>query len=478
MSPYHRIIQGLKRIFQKSDLHSTITSQSALDLPQVTVAAKHHKPAVIPRNQHTISRKKISPNAVKVLYRLHNDDYQSFLVGGGVRDLLLGKSPKDFDIATNAHPEEVDKLFRNCRLIGRRFRLAHVHFGREIIEVATFRAQHGDTAAAQPQPTGKISGAGVVRDGMIIRDNVYGTLEDDAWRRDFTINALYYNIANFTVVDYTGGMQDLKAKRIRLIGDPLQRYQEDPVRMLRALRFAAKLDFTLDKDTESPIYDMGHLLSNIPPSRLYEECLKLFLGGQGKKSFDLLIKYQLLPHLFANVEKHLQKSEGLALIHAALDSTDQRITQNKPVTPAFIFSALLWEPLQTQMQILETEGMNKQDALFEASHQIGGRHHQQVNIPKRIALNMREIWHMQLRLERNRQGKRAIKLLGHPRFRAAYDFLVLRAKVNPELQDLADFWTQFQEENPQEVARFTEPKKRRPYQKRRRPQKKTDESSK
>ena len=240
-------------------------------------------PILIPRPEHNISRANISANAVKVLYRLHDAGHRACLVGGGVRDLLLGREPKDFDVATDARPEQVYKLFRNCRLIGRRFRLAHIQFGRDIVEVATFRARSEE---------GESSGVERAADGRILSDNVYGNIEEDAWRRDFTINALYYDIANFAVLDYVGGMADLKAGLIRLIGDPVQRYHEDPVRMLRAARFAAKLGLRLDPATEAPLHRLGHLLEQIPPARLFDEMLKLFMGGNAIQTFELLRHYR------------------------------------------------------------------------------------------------------------------------------------------------------------------------------------------
>ncbi|HEB98384.1 MAG TPA: polynucleotide adenylyltransferase PcnB, partial [Thiotrichales bacterium] len=254
------------------------------------------QPVIIPRAEHGISRSNISPNALKVLYRLRSAGYRACLVGGGVRDLLLGREPKDFDVATDARPEEVRKLFRNCRLVGRRFRLAHVVFGREVIEVATFRGRHdaaeeGETATSE--------------EGRILRDNVYGTIEEDAWRRDFTVNALYYDIEDFSVRDYVGGMEDLRAGVLRLIGDPEARYREDPVRMLRAVRFAVKLGFRIEPATEAPIESLAHLLFEIPPARLFEEVLKLFQGGMALETFEMLRHYDLFGKLFPLTEEVL-----------------------------------------------------------------------------------------------------------------------------------------------------------------------------
>lgn len=425
MSPYKTVINGIKRLFQRPANLSSPQSGSALDVSE----HPSHRARIIPRDEHPISRSHISRNAVKVLYRLHDAGYQAYLVGGGVRDLLLDKHPKDFDVATNAKPEEVRSLFRNCRLIGRRFRLAHVHFGREIIEVATFRAPHGEQ-----------SHDGVIENGRILRDNVYGTLEDDAWRRDFTINSLYYNIADFSVVDYINGMDDIQQRLLRLIGDPLQRYREDPVRMLRAVRFRAKLDFNIEAQTEAPLFNMGHLLGDIPASRLFEECLKLFLTGHAQQSLDGLRHYGLFNYLFPQLEAHFSDPAMQALVAASLRNTDARVAANKPVIPAFLFAALLWTPTERRMrELMEQEEKNPQDALFEAAHQVLHQQKERVAIPRRIMLDMRDIWWLHLRLLNNR-GKRALRLLTHPRFRAAFDFLSLRAEAEAELRPVLEWW--------------------------------------
>lgn len=397
-------------------------------------------PKVIPRSEHVISRANISGNALKVLYRLHQAGYEAYLVGGGVRDLLLGREPKDFDVATDARPEQVKELFRNCRLIGRRFRLAHVHFGGEIIEVATFRAQHAGE---------EDEGEALMRDGMILRDNVYGTLEDDAWRRDFTINALYYNIGDFSVVDYTGGLDDLKSGTLRLIGDPEARFREDPVRLLRAARFLAKLGFRLDAQTEDWVRELGELLSHVPPARLFDECLKLFLGGHAVQSYEMLRHYHLFEHLFPLTDDSLgreQDGHPQTLILQALANTDARIEAGKPVTPAFLFAALLWPAVREEAQRLAgLEDMTEVQALQVAGNEIASRQVERVTIPKRFSLPMREIWTLQARLPQ-RAGKRAARLYAHPRFRAAYDFLLLRHEAGEgELAELCEWWTRYQE---------------------------------
>ncbi|MEM7020923.1 MAG: polynucleotide adenylyltransferase PcnB [Pseudomonadota bacterium] len=416
--------------------------------------SEYPPPTIISRDNHTVSRKNISPNALKVLYRLKDAGYQAYLVGGGVRDALLGRTPKDFDITTDASPEEVKKVFRNCRLIGRRFRLAHVYFGREIIEVATFRANI-DTAEDQDGEDM------VIEDGRIVRDNQYGTREEDAWRRDFTINALYYNIADFTVLDFTDGMADLEAGLVRLIGDPEQRYREDPVRMLRAVRFAAKLDLTLHEETEQPINELSYLLEDISSSRLYDEVLKLFLSGHAQASFEQLNKYKLFNRLFSQTTEHLDDPVTRHMLEIAMHNTDERISQGRPTIPAFLLAVFLWQPLQTLMRALqEDEDMQPQESLFEAAHQINQAQAEQVAIPRRVSMDMREIWILQQRME-NRSGKRALRVLTHPRFRAGYDFLLLRAEADETLREQADWWTRLYEAGEQERQNIVGAPKRR-----------------
>ena len=390
-----------------------------------------------------------------MLYRLKDAGYDAYLVGGGVRDLLLGREPKDFDVATNATPEQVKATFRNCRLIGRRFRLAHVHFGREIIEVATFRAaQPPADAAAQSD------------NGMILRDNVYGTIEEDALRRDFTVNALYYDIRDFSVVDYAGGMQDLQEGVLRLMGDPETRYREDPVRMLRAARFSAKLGFKLHPDTEAPIAGLAGLLADVPSARLFEEVLKLFMGGYGVASFEKLRHHHLFGQLFPDTEAALAtEEEGFphTLVLEGLANTDARVREGKPVTPAFLFAVLLWEPVRLRaMELEQAEGISTIAALNAAASDVIERQLARVSIPRRFSVPMREIWTMQPRFHFTR-GKRPKRLAAHPRFRAAYDFLLLRARAGEVEQALADWWTDFQEkgEPPAEAQSEERPRSRR-----------------
>lgn len=400
-------------------------------------------PRIIPRSEHCLSRQDISDSALKVLGRLHKAGYAAYLVGGGVRDLLLGLHPKDFDVATDATPEQVNKLFRNCRLIGRRFRLAHIHFGRDIVEVATFRGHHADVEDEDIAST---------RDGMIVRDNVFGTLAEDAWRRDFSVNALYYNIADFSVVDYTGGLDDMQQRRLRMLGDPHVRCQEDPVRILRAIRFAAKLQFELEPNLVDAIAEQRERLLVVSPARLYDEVLKLFLSGYASQVLPLLRRYDIFELLFAATDRCLNERLPFfeEMLVRACRNTDARILENKPVTPAFLFACLLWGPVQQHSEALRQSGMSPIQALQEAGYQVLQEQTRLVALPKRFRLPIREIWSGQERL-RNRRGRRAYTLLENKRFRAIYDFLLLRCEAGEsEQRELCDWWTRFQEVSPEE----------------------------
>lgn len=392
------------------------------------------KPNVITRDQHPISRKSISHNAVKVLYRLHNAGFQAYLVGGGVRDLLLGREPKDFDVATDARPEQIRKLFKNCRLIGRRFRLAHIFFGPEIIEVATFRATERKNSRNQ-------------RNGMILRDNVYGEIGSDALRRDFTINAMYYNIADFTLEDYAGGMQDIEAGVIRLIGDPVTRYQEDPVRMLRAIRFAIKLGFKLAPETEAPLHKMAHLLSAISSSRLFDETLKLLLSGQGMATYSKLYHYNLFQQLFPATSTCIETCSDdsvHAFIQLALQASDERIAQGKSITLGFFFAVMLWHPLKLKANSLIEQGVYPEPAFDKAAKIVLNAQAKHTALPKSVTAVVHDIWYLQRRFERTAE-RRTIKLIDHPRFRAGYDFLILRAKSGEPVERLSNWWQEFYE---------------------------------
>lgn len=409
-------------------------------------------PTIIPRTEHSISRANISKNAVKVLYRLKNAGFEAYLVGGGVRDLLLGREPKDFDVATNALPEQVKQVFNNCRLIGRRFRLAHVHFGREIIEVATFRSLVDNDRAGDRR----------VENGMILRDNIYGTIEEDAQRRDFTINALYYSIEDFSLVDYADGMTDLRNGVLRLLGDPERRYREDPVRMLRAVRFAGKLGFVIDPVCEQPLSRLAALLEEVPAARLFEEVLKLFLGGAALETFEKLRHYGLFGQLFPTTEEALSHEDHafpITFVSRGLANTDKRLQEKKSVTPAFLFAVLLWESVRRGAEVYEAKGMYPIQALQEASNEVLSEQARRISIPKRLSYPMRDIWHMQGRFL-SRSGKRPQRLLTHPAFRAGYDFLLLRAEAGEVEQELADWWTRFQQEHGQEQGKMTDQERR------------------
>ncbi len=418
-----------------------------------SVATVTAQPTIISRDQHTVSRKQISSNALKVLYRLNTGGYKAYLVGGGVRDILMGTAPKDFDIATDATPEQIKALFRNCRLIGRRFRLAHIVFGRDIIEVATFRGHH-QNASEKEQSCQKTSKQN--DEGMLLRDNIYGSIEEDAERRDFTINALYYSAIDFTVHDFANGLADIAAKKIRLIGDPETRYREDPVRMLRAIRFATKLDMTISEETKAPIKPLAPLMESIPAARLFEEFLKLFISGKAVANFEQLCEYNLFKYFFPALDEMLNEGQHEFVsdfIQLSMSNTDKRINNDQRVTPAFLFAAMLWYPLQQQIQTVKASAqLSPQDAFFEALGTIMSRQQQSISIPKRFQAVMKDIWILQERLAR-RDGKRAYKAFEHPKFRAGYDFLLLRAQIEEtqgsadnkgSLTELAKWWTDFQ----------------------------------
>ncbi len=399
---------------------------------------------VIPRDQHPVSRKGMSHNALKVLYRLNEGGYQAYLVGGAVRDLLAGGHPKDFDVATDATPEQVKQVFRNCRLIGRRFRLAHVVFGREIIEVATFRANVDDGSGDRQVHDG----------GRLLRDNVYGSIEDDAVRRDFTANALYYTVEDFSIHDYVGGYEDVENRLMRLIGDPETRYREDPVRMLRAVRLAAKLDFQIEEGSAVPIPALAPLLAEAAPARLFEECLKLFLSGHAVASFERLERHGLLPALLPETASALAANRSGALRRMIIDglqNTDQRVAADEPVSPAFLFALLLWPAYCRSLITLQGEGVHAAEAQRRAAdrttvHQLGT-----IALPRRFSLPMQEIWLLQTRFPL-RQRKRVMRTLAHPRFRAAFDFLVLRQSASDGHAEDVAFWREAQDDPDNAIA--------------------------
>ena len=408
------------------------------------------KPDLITRDEHGIDTRQLCSSATEVVASLQQAGYEAYIVGGSVRDLLLGERPKDFDVATDATPEEVKAVFPRCRLIGRRFRLAHVRMRGALLEVATFRGQGGQAPGHQDD------------DGRILRDNVWGSVEEDAVRRDFTINALFMDPVNGEIRDYVGGFRDLQQRSLRLIGDPEIRYREDPVRLLRAARFAAKLGVTLEPATAAPMAAVEPRLEQIPPARLFEEVCKLFLTGHAGRTVDALQQFGLMRYLFPVLPAG--DDVGVARLHPvvqrATESTDRRIAEGKSVTPAFLIAAVLWEPLLERIAPLEAAGMPAYQAMEEAADALLAEQLQRTAIPRRFSAVTRQIWLNQLRLKRTR-GARALTVMSQPRFRAAYDFLLIRALDEPELQELADFWTQAQQERPDLVETAAPTKRRR-----------------
>lgn len=410
----------------------------------MTVSQGSGEEVVIARADHCISRKDISPNALRVLYKLREAGFQAFIVGGAVRDLLTGGHPKDFDVATDATPEQVKANFRNCRLIGRRFRLAHIMYGSEIIEVATFRAQGDDSAGDRETH----------EEGHLLRDNIYGSLEDDAVRRDFTANALYYTVEDFSVRDFVGGYRDVQDKVLKLIGDPDTRYREDPVRMLRAIRLSAKLGFSIHPSAAEPIPRMAPLLASASSARLFDEVLKIFLAGSAEKSFLLLEQYGLLEVLFPDTAKALQTNRSGALRAMTLEAmrtTDQRIAEDRSVAPGFLFACLLWPAYCRELAVLQNSGCEFSVAQQRASDRVTLRQIERIALPRRFSLPMHEIWQLQTRFSQ-RTRKRVFRMLSHPRFRAAFDFLELRAFGAPELLEELTFWREAQTVSPEALA--------------------------
>ena len=365
----------------------------------------------------------IDKDAKKVVKTLNKAGHEAYLVGGCIRDLLLGHKPKDFDIATSATPEQVHKTFKRSRLIGRRFRLVHIMFSsRKYIEVATFRSGKVKTAS----------------DGSIVRDNLYGTLKEDAFRRDFSVNGLYYDIQKSQVIDYVDGLEALNNSEIRMIGKPVERFKEDPVRMMRAIRFKVKLGATIDSKISKSITNQAHLLANIPAARLYDECIKLFHNENACEIFEQLLKFGLLNYLFSQTEKTL-------FINKTLLNTSKRIKNGKPVTPAFLFAVLLWDAQNKRFNELNKKKNSRIFTMTQASEEVISKQTKQVLMPRWLSSRVKDIWLMQYHLE-NCGLKKAKELIKHPRFRMAYDFLVLRSEsINPELSDRAQYWTQLQQ---------------------------------
>ncbi|PCJ45423.1 MAG: poly(A) polymerase [Moraxellaceae bacterium] len=427
-------------------------------------APKRLKAVIIHADKHSFDPNSASPGAIKVVNTLTDAGYEAYLVGGCVRDGLLGLTPKDFDVSTNAHPEEIKALFnRNCRLIGRRFRLAHIRFGREVIEVATFRGHHSTSSDKQQSSTSD--------HGMLLRDNVFGSLDEDAIRRDFTANALYYRPKDNAIIDYVNGFEDIKNRHLRIIGDPKVRYQEDPVRMIRAIRFSAKLGFQLSPESEAPIKEQSELLGLIPAARLFDEVQKLFMAGVAVTVWERLLHYDLAQWLFplSVPNKNLHPGAN-AMITQAMINTDERIASGKSVTPAFFYAVMLWGPLQVNWHQLQKDGIPPVPALQQAAQRVLQQQAQRTTIPKRFVATIREIWELQPRLTR-RHIKRAQQLIEHPRFRAAYDLLLLREAAGESDTNLGEWWTEFQHADATTqqalAADHSQPKKKRRPRRRR-----------
>lgn len=399
-----------------------------------------------------LSADRLDRHAVSITDRLVKAGFKAYLVGGCVRDLLLGLHPKDFDVSTNAEPEEIQALFKNCRLIGRRFRLAHIHFGRHIIEVATFRGPHvkhdkNDSHAH--------------KDGRLLRDNVYGTLEEDAWRRDFTVNALYLDAQNKTVIDYVGGIEDHQSRTLRLMGDPVTRYKEDPVRLLRAVRFKAKLNFQLEAKTEAPMLATAPLLKDIPAARLYDEIIKIFLNTKANDIFDMLRQYGLFEALFPQTDICLKKADSdapLNFVKQAMENTESRLKNHQHVTPYFLLAAILWEPVRRLTDKNRGSFTSDTQAIHAAAGEVVAHQVSRIAIPRRITTPMREVWALQPRFHKQ-VGVRCLRFIEHPRFRAAYDFMLLRAQYGEIDSKIADWWTHIQTLPPAEQKLMTRPPK-------------------
>ncbi len=417
-----------------------------------------NKLTIIPRKQHKISRKSISEAALKVLYRLDKSGHRACLVGGGVRDLLLDRQPKDFDVATDATPEQIRGLFRNSRIIGRRFRLVHIRFGREIIEVATFRGHSEDSPRSE-----------LNTEGRIVRDNTFGEIEEDAIRRDFTANALYYDINDFSILDYANGLADIESRTLRMIGDATTRYQEDPVRMLRAVRFAAKLDFEIEENAAGAIYNCAELLAGIPAARLFDETVKLFHSGNASRVFELLRHYGLLQFLVPALDEWIKnepEAEMLDFIDQSLVNTDTRVNKQLHVSPAFIFAVLLWPVVHQQASKLQAGKMKAIPALNKVGNEVILRQIKHIAIPRRYSQISKDIWSAQPRFQRT-QGKYPLKLIGYPSFRAAYDFMCIQSMVGLMPANLCAWWTEFQINNKPAESVRPRPVRRPEYRRKR-----------
>ena len=404
-----------------------------------------------------IRRTQLSRGALEVTRKLQQAGFKAFIVGGAVRDLMLGMTPKDFDVVTDATPEQIKPLFRRAFIIGRRFRLVHVLAGPETVEVSTFRAkQTGEDAADEH--------------GRLLSDNVFGTQAEDAVRRDFTMNAMYFDPSTESVWDYVGGVADVQARRLRLIGDPVTRYREDPVRMLRAARLAAKLGLTIETKTAAPITRLAPLIQNVPPARVFDEMEKLLLSGHAVESLRSLRRHGLHHGMLPLLDVILEQPLGQRFIELALGNTDERVGAGKAVSPAFLFATLLWHEVLASWSAAKASGQRPIPALFAAMDRVLEQQAERLAIPRRFEAAIKENWALQPRFEQ-RAGQRPFRLLEHPRFRAAYDFLRLRAQSGEIALELADWWERFQHAGPEErssMLRSDEPSSKRKRARRRR----------
>ncbi|QDF98546.1 poly(A) polymerase [Azoarcus sp. DD4] len=388
------------------------------------------EPALIPVEQHGIRREQLSPAARKVCNVLQEHGHKAFVVGGAVRDLLIGHPPKDYDVATSATPEEVRALFRRARIIGRRFKIVHVMSGPETIEVSTFRALQ-DAESTETDEHGRV-----------LRDNVFGSQEEDATRRDFTVNALYYDPGTETIVDYHHGVADLKQKTLRMIGDPRTRYREDPVRMLRAVRLGAKLGLSIDPAARQPIREMAVLLENVPAARLFDEMLKLLFSGYAVKCLKQLREEGLHHGLLPLLDVILEQPMGERFVWLSLENTDERVRQDKPVSPGFLFATLLWHEVLASWETRKRAGEHAQPALFEAMDEVLDAQAGKLAITRRIVGDIKDIWALQPRFDK-RSGKMPYRLIEQPRYRAGWDFLRLRAQSGELPLDVPEWWDRF-----------------------------------
>ena len=424
-------------------------------------------PSVVPHSKHGIRRDGISNGSRRTVETLQESGYQAYVVGGAVRDLLAGIKPKDFDVATDATPEQVRQCFRRSRIIGRRFQIVHVMMGQETIEVTTFRGHHGQQDSHRAHTDDQ---------GRVLRDNVFGSQKEDAARRDFTVNALYYDPVAETVVDYHQGLADLKQRTLRMIGDPSTRYREDPVRMLRAVRLAAKLDFTIESATRRPIGELAELVGNIPPSRLFDEMLKLLTSGQAVKCVQQLRAEGLHHGLLPMLDVILDQPLGERFVMLALDNTDRRVREGKPISPGFLFATLLWHEVLAKWAALKAGGERPIPALFQAMDEVLDVQAEKLAITRRIAGDIKDIWSVQPRFEQ-RSGKRPYALLEQPRFKASLDFLLLRAESGEVDAELGEWWSNFLDADGETRAAMLLPQKPDEKKKRRRRKRKPEPSA-